>query len=77
MDDAINIGTYHKVTIKAPFAALSKSEVVAKGLELNAPYKLTWSCYVGGDKPCGRCGTCLDRAKAFEANGVSDPALEE
>lgn len=77
MDDAINIGTYNKVTIKAPFANLSKSDVVAKGLELSAPYKLTWSCYVGGDKPCGRCGTCLDRAKAFEANGVSDPALEE
>ncbi|MFQ7544054.1 MAG: 7-cyano-7-deazaguanine synthase, partial [Veillonella nakazawae] len=35
----------------------------------------TWSCYEGGDKPCGHCGTCIDRAEAFRANGVEDPAL--
>ena len=39
------------------------------------PYELTWSCYEGGDKPCGVCGTCRDRAEAFRANGVLDPAL--
>ena len=37
------------------------------------PYELTWSCYEGGDKPCGKCGTCIDREKAFELNGVKDP----
>jgi len=41
------------------------------------PYELTWSCYEGGDKPCGVCGTCRDRAAAFAANGVEDPALRK
>lgn len=39
------------------------------------PYEYTWSCYEGKDKPCGKCGTCIDRAKAFAANGVDDPAF--
>ena len=76
MNDAIFIGTYEKVSIKAPFANSNKAEVVAKGLELKVPYQYTWSCYNGGDKPCGRCGTCIDRAKAFSANNAIDPALE-
>lgn len=75
MNDAIGIGTYDKVSLVAPFAGSSKAEVVKKGLELNVPYEYTWSCYNGGDKPCGKCGTCIDRAKAFEANGVKDPAV--
>lgn len=76
MNDAIFLGTYRKVSIKAPFAGLNKAEVVAKGLELKVPYRYTWSCYNGDDTPCGRCGTCIDRTKAFEANNVMDPALE-
>ena len=77
MNDAIFIGTYKKVSIKAPFANCNKAEVVAKGLELKVPYQYTWSCYNGGDKPCGKCGTCIDRAKAFEANNAVDPALDK
>lgn len=76
MNDAIGIGTYGKVTLKAPFAGSNKAEVVKKGLELKVPYEYTWSCYKGGDKPCGKCGTCIDRAKAFSANNAIDPALE-
>lgn len=77
MKDAIYVGTYEKVEVKTPFVSCNKAQVVKKGLELNVPYHLTWSCYAGGDKPCGKCGTCIDRAKAFAANGVSDPALDE
>ena len=44
---------------------------------MNVPYELTWSCYEGGEKPCGKCGTCIDRAAAFEKNGVKDPALDQ
>lgn len=72
---AISIGTYEQVCVTAPFAGLSKAEVVKKGLELKAPFELTWSCYEGGDKPCGTCGTCIDRARAFAANNAEDPAL--
>lgn len=77
MAKAIKIGTYGKVTLRAPFTDLNKAGVVRIGLKLKVPYKLTCSCYEGGDKPCGTCGTCIDRAAAFAANGVKDPALEE
>lgn len=76
MEAAIGIGTYDKVHVVAPLVEKNKADVVKTGLKINVPYELTWSCYEGGDKPCGECGTCIDRAKAFEANGVSDPALE-
>ena len=75
MDVGINIGTYGKVRVKAPFASMNKAQVVETGLRLNVPYELTWSCYEGGEKPCGKCGTCIDRAAAFAANNVKDPAL--
>jgi len=75
MSKAINIGTYNQVEVVAPFAGLFKAQVVKKGLELGAPFELTWSCYEGGDKPCGTCGTCIDRARAFAANNAIDPAL--
>ena len=52
------------------------SESVGRGLSLNVPYELTWSCYEGEDKPCGVCGTCRDRIAAFEANGVTDPLMK-
>ena len=77
MEKAISIGTYEKVHVKAPLVNLNKAGVVKRGLKLGAPYELTWSCYEGGDKPCGTCGTCIDRAAAFAANGVKDPALRD
>lgn len=77
MNTAIVIGTYGKVRAVAPLVNLNKAGVVKLGLSIGVPYKYTWSCYAGGDKPCGHCGTCIDRAKAFEANGISDPALED
>lgn len=77
--DAMNQAIYecsgHQLKIEAPFVHMTKADVVKMGLELGVPYELTWSCYEGGDVPCGKCGTCIDRAAAFAANGVSDPAL--
>ena len=73
MDEAINIGTYGKIHINRPLIHMNKSEVVRTGLELNVPYELTWSCYHGDDKACGKCGTCIDRLNAFKQNGVEDP----
>ena len=76
MNDAIYIGSGNQVKIEAPFVNLTKKDIVKMGLELNVPYDLTWSCYEGHDKPCGVCGTCIDRIKAFEANGVRDPLMK-
>ncbi|MCD7929670.1 MAG: 7-cyano-7-deazaguanine synthase QueC [Clostridiales bacterium] len=76
MDAAVYEGSGHQLRIEAPFVRWTKAQVVKKGLELGVPYELTWSCYQGGEKPCGQCGTCLDRAKAFAENGVPDPALQ-
>ena len=77
MNTAIYEGSGHQLRIEAPFVNKNKSDIVAIGLKLGVPYELTWSCYEGGDKPCGKCGTCIDRAAAFAANGVADPALAD
>lgn len=74
--DAINIGTYGKIKIVAPFLGKTKADVVKIGTDLAVPYEITWSCYERGDVPCGKCATCLDRAKAFSLNGLNDPALK-
>lgn len=76
MDRAINIGTYGKISIERPLININKAQVVEKGLKLKVPYELTWSCYHGGEKPCCKCGTCIDRIEAFKKNGVTDPLLK-
>ena len=75
MADAIAQGTGGELRMEAPFVAWSKADIVRLGLELGVPYGITWSCYEGGDAPCGACATCVDRARAFEANGAIDPLL--
>lgn len=75
MNQAIYEGSGHQLKIEAPFVNQTKADVVRIGLNLQVPYHLTWSCYEGHEKPCGHCGTCIDRQKAFEQNGVKDPAF--
>ena len=75
MGAAINRGSGGELMLEAPFVQWSKADIVRKGLELGVPYELTWSCYEGGEKPCGVCGTCIDRQRAFELNGTTDPLL--
>lgn len=77
MNRAITLGTGGELHMEAPFVTWSKADIVAKGLSLGVPYELTWSCYEGGEKPCGVCGTCIDRTRAFELNGVTDPLLKK
>ena len=77
MCQAISQGTGGQLTLEAPFVLVNKEEVVRQGLALNAPYHLTWSCYEGGERPCGKCGTCIDRLNAFHQNGVKDPLESE
>ena len=77
MQASIAEGSGHQLRLEAPFVSNSKAEIVKKGMELNVPFELTWSCYNDQDHPCMHCPTCIDRQKAFEANGIKDPLLEE
>jgi 7-cyano-7-deazaguanine synthase len=76
MNKAVYEGSGHQLKIEAPFVNMNKAQVVKTGLEIGVPYELTWSCYEGKDEPCGKCGTCIDRQKAFELNGTTDPLLK-
>lgn len=75
MAEAIWIGSGKQLRVEAPFVGMTKAEIVRTGLNIQVPYQLTWSCYEGGKKPCGVCGTCIDRAEAFRLNGLQDPAM--
>lgn len=71
----IDAGTkpYTRIEIRTPIIHLSKSEIVKKGTELNAPLHLTWSCYRNEDAACGTCDSCALRLRGFERAGVEDP----
>lgn len=76
ISEAIYEGTGQVVRVVAPFIDKNKADIVATGIQLRVPYEMTWSCYNGRDKPCGKCGTCIDRINAFKANGIGDPLYE-
>lgn len=61
----------------APFVYRIKAEIVQIGQDLGVPFAETWSCYKGGNKHCGRCGTCVERIEAFKLAGVADPTEYE
>ena len=63
------------VRVRTPLIDKTKAEIVQLGVELGAPLQLTWSCYRGGDRPCGACDSCALRAKGFAEAGVTDQAL--
>lgn len=73
ISDAIRIGSNGMLEVIAPFVGKCKADIVREGIKINFPFELTWSCYEGREKACGKCGTCLDRKFAFAANGISDP----
>jgi 7-cyano-7-deazaguanine synthase len=64
---------FNKVEIHAPFLYANKRQIIRLGLNLNVDYKLTWTCYKGAGKPCGKCGSCQERLEAFEQNDARDP----
>ena len=73
MESAIRAGTYASIALLRPFIAMTKGDIVARGHELGVDFARTWSCYVGGERHCGECGTCVERREAFELAGVVDP----
>ncbi|HEY6252168.1 MAG TPA: 7-cyano-7-deazaguanine synthase QueC [Candidatus Angelobacter sp.] len=62
-----------KIEVVTPLIAMRKAEIVKLGLELGAPFDLTWSCYSREDKACGVCESCVLRLQAFAAAGTTDP----
>ncbi len=72
-DAAAHAGTYNGVHLLSPYCHMTKSQIAARGLELGINYAETWSCYKGGDKHCGRCGTCIERKEALAEAGIPDP----
>jgi len=77
MEQAIERGTYSKLKLLRPFIAKTKAEIVQRGHQLGVDFSHTWSCYKGGDKHCGTCGTCLERREAFSLAGIADPTEYE
>jgi len=72
-DQAARAGTYNGVRLLSPYCNLTKGQIAARGRELGIDYAETWSCYKGGDKHCGRCGTCIERREALAEAGLPDP----
>jgi 7-cyano-7-deazaguanine synthase len=71
----INVGTKPetRIEIRTPVIGMKKSEIVKKGLDLEAPLELTWSCYRESEVACGTCDSCALRLRAFREAGVADP----
>ncbi len=77
MSRAISEGTYEHIAIYAPYTGMSKTDIARRGHELGVDYSHTYSCYKGGERHCGRCGTCTERREAFRDAGIPDPTLYE
>ena len=77
MSRAMQEGTYDGVSILAPYTNITKSEIARHGKELGIDYSLTYSCYKGGERHCGKCGTCVERREALADAGIPDPTLYE
>ena len=65
-------GTYVNVEVSAPYTNITKGEIAVIGMKLGLDYTETWSCYKGGEKHCGKCGTCRERIEALEYAGIED-----
>jgi 7-cyano-7-deazaguanine synthase len=66
-------GTYARLQLLRPFIALDKAAIARQGHDLGVDYGKTWSCYKGGARHCGTCGTCVERREAFIRAGLPDP----
>ena len=73
MANAIYVGSYFKTRLVTPLMWMTKAEIAKLGHNLNVPFKLTWSCYDGGEVHCGTCPTCVSRIEAFRRAGLLDP----
>ena len=74
MDRAVQAGTYEGIRVVSPYCHITKRDIALRGKDLGIDYSLTYSCYKGGEKHCGKCGTCVERKEALEG---FDPTVYE
>ena len=72
MSQAISAGTYEHLNVLAPYTNITKTDIALRGKQLGIDYGHTWSCYKGGEKHCGKCGTCVERKEALRGAGIED-----
>lgn len=73
INTTIQLSSDGKVKVDAPFIEMDKADIVKLGLELKVPYELTYTCYNGREKSCGKCGSCVERISSFMKWGEKDP----
>ena len=72
MDAAVDKGTFAHLHILAPYTNITKADIARHGKVMGLDYATTWSCYKGGEKHCGKCGTCMERKEALREAGITD-----
>ncbi|MDP2846509.1 MAG: 7-cyano-7-deazaguanine synthase QueC [Candidatus Methanoperedens sp.] len=75
-NEMLKFGTLTHPSVYTPLISMSKADIVKRGLAIDAPLEWSWSCYEGGERPCGVCESCLRRKRAFDIGGANDPLLE-
>lgn len=77
MSEAMRLGTYKGIVVDAPYTTITKTDIAKIGKSLGIDYSKTYSCYKGGEKHCGKCGTCVERKEALRDAGIEDPTEYE
>jgi 7-cyano-7-deazaguanine synthase len=77
MQKAFALCDWHQLELYAPYLDLTKGHICSIGGLLGVPFQYTWTCYVGKETPCQKCGACTERAEAFEFAGLADPLVGE
>ena len=72
-NQAAQAGTFVRIGLLSPFVNMTKGDIALRGKELGIDYAETWSCYKGGERHCGKCGTCVERREALADAGIDDP----
>ena len=72
MSAATKAGTYPGIEVLAPYTGLTKTDIALRGKQLGIDYAETWSCYKGGERHCGKCGTCVERREELHDAGIKD-----
>lgn len=77
LDAAVQLCDWHRVELLRPLVEMDKGDIARRGKELGVPFHLTWTCYQGDDRHCGRCGACRERIEAFAKHSLNDPTIYE